>query len=148
MKTPLCCIPLVSLPSPWSPLSRLQVEGKEERQEPDGWERSASLDIPDDAPEGTEAGAYERLQMERRRLQAKQHHSERRKAWLRKNQALLRVFLSYCSLHGAKGGGVTSVRMELIFLLQESQQVRAHTHSLMCTHSLTHSLNLCLSYSH
>uniref|UniRef100_A0A671XSN3 Dmx-like 2 n=1 Tax=Sparus aurata TaxID=8175 RepID=A0A671XSN3_SPAAU len=53
---------------------------------------------------------------------AKQQHSERRKAWLRKNQALLRVFLSYCSLHGAKGGGVTSVRMELLFLLQESQQ--------------------------
>uniref|UniRef100_A0A673ZK05 Dmx-like 2 n=1 Tax=Salmo trutta TaxID=8032 RepID=A0A673ZK05_SALTR len=51
-----------------------------------------------------------------------QLHAERRKAWLRKNQALLRVFLSYCSLHGAKGGGVTSVRMELIFLLQESQQ--------------------------
>uniref|UniRef100_A0A8C4P029 Dmx-like 2 n=1 Tax=Dicentrarchus labrax TaxID=13489 RepID=A0A8C4P029_DICLA len=68
------------------------------------------------------AGAYERHQMERRRLQAKQQHSERRKAWLRKNQALLRVFLSYCSLHGAKGGGVTSVRMELLFLLQESQQ--------------------------
>uniref|UniRef100_A0A3Q2U785 Dmx-like 2 n=1 Tax=Fundulus heteroclitus TaxID=8078 RepID=A0A3Q2U785_FUNHE len=72
--------------------------------------------------EGPEAGAYERHQMERRRLQAKQQHSERRKAWLRKNQALLRVFLSYCSLHGAKGGGVTSVRMELLFLLQESQQ--------------------------
>uniref|UniRef100_A0A672MQ92 RAVE complex protein Rav1 C-terminal domain-containing protein n=1 Tax=Sinocyclocheilus grahami TaxID=75366 RepID=A0A672MQ92_SINGR len=69
-----------------------------------------------------EAGAYERHQMERRRLQAKQLHAERRKAWLRENQALLRVFLSYCSLHGAKGGGVTSVRMELLFLLQESQQ--------------------------
>ncbi|KAI1904061.1 hypothetical protein AGOR_G00001800 [Albula goreensis] len=69
-----------------------------------------------------DAGAYERHQLERRRLQAKQQHAERRKAWLRKNQALLRVFLSYCSLHGAKGGGVTSVRMELIFLLQESQQ--------------------------
>uniref|UniRef100_A0AAQ5XXK0 RAVE complex protein Rav1 C-terminal domain-containing protein n=1 Tax=Amphiprion ocellaris TaxID=80972 RepID=A0AAQ5XXK0_AMPOC len=81
-----------------------------------------SVDISDEALERTEAGAYERHQMERRRLQAKQQHSERRKAWLRKNQALLRVFLSYCSLHGAKGGGVTSVRMELLFLLQESQQ--------------------------
>uniref|UniRef100_A0A4W6CEI0 Dmx-like 2 n=1 Tax=Lates calcarifer TaxID=8187 RepID=A0A4W6CEI0_LATCA len=85
-------------------------------------ERTASVDISDEALEQTEAGAYERHQMERRRLQAKQQHSERRKAWLRKNQALLRVFLSYCSLHGAKGGGVTSVRMELLFLLQESQQ--------------------------
>ncbi|KAM4602401.1 dmX-like protein 2 [Polymixia lowei] len=100
-----------------------KVEGKEEIQEMERWgERGGSVDIPDDALEHTEAGAYERHQMERRRLQAKQQHSERRKAWLRKNQALLRVFLSYCSLHGAKGGGVTSVRMELIFLLQESQQ--------------------------
>uniref|UniRef100_A0A4W6CDW5 Dmx-like 2 n=1 Tax=Lates calcarifer TaxID=8187 RepID=A0A4W6CDW5_LATCA len=86
------------------------------------YKRTASVDISDEALEQTEAGAYERHQMERRRLQAKQQHSERRKAWLRKNQALLRVFLSYCSLHGAKGGGVTSVRMELLFLLQESQQ--------------------------
>ncbi|AWP01359.1 putative dmX-like protein 2 [Scophthalmus maximus] len=100
-----------------------KVEGKEEDSEVERrGERTASVDIPDEALEQTEAGAYERHQMERRRLQAKQQHSERRKAWLRKNQALLRVFLSYCSLHGAKGGGVTSVRMELLFLLQESQQ--------------------------
>lgn len=101
-----------------------KVEGKEEDSEVERWgERTASVDISDDALEHLEVGAYERHQMERRRLQAKQQHSERRKAWLRKNQALLRVFLSYCSLHGAKGGGVTSVRMELLFLLQESQQV-------------------------
>ncbi|KAM7015037.1 dmX-like protein 2 isoform 7-T7 [Tautogolabrus adspersus] len=99
------------------------VEGKEEDSEIERWgERTASVEISDDVFERTDAGAYERHQMERRRLQAKQQHSERRKAWLRKNQALLRVFLSYCSLHGAKGGGVTSVRMELLFLLQESQQ--------------------------
>lgn len=101
-----------------------KVEGKEEDSEVERWgERTASVDISDEALDHTEAGAYERHQIERRRLQAKQQHSERRKAWLRKNQALLRVFLSYCSLHGAKGGGVTSVRMELLFLLQESQQV-------------------------
>ncbi|KAL7406834.1 hypothetical protein ABVT39_027114 [Epinephelus coioides] len=100
-----------------------KVEGKEEESEVERWkERTSSVDISDDILDRTEAGAYERHQMERRRLQAKQQHSERRKAWLRKNQALLRVFLSYCSLHGAKGGGVTSVRMELLFLLQESQQ--------------------------
>ncbi|XP_062280598.1 dmX-like protein 2 isoform X1 [Scomber scombrus] len=100
-----------------------KVEGKEENSEVERWgECAASVDISDEALERIEAGAYERHQMERRRLQAKQQHSERRKAWLRKNQALLRVFLSYCSLHGAKGGGVTSVRMELLFLLQESQQ--------------------------
>lgn len=109
-----------------------KVEGKEEESEVERWgERTASVDISDEALERIEAGAYERHQMERRRLQAKQQHSERRKAWLRKNQALLRVFLSYCSLHGAKGGGVTSVRMELLFLLQESQQVHIHTHTCM-----------------
>ncbi|XP_055135111.1 dmX-like protein 2 isoform X12 [Symphalangus syndactylus] len=67
-------------------------------------------------------GSYERHQIERRRLQAKREHAERRKSWLQKNQDLLRVFLSYCSLHGAQGGGLASVRMELKFLLQESQQ--------------------------
>ncbi|XP_063170605.1 dmX-like protein 2 isoform X2 [Candoia aspera] len=67
-------------------------------------------------------GSYEWHQIERRRLQAKREHAERRKWWLQKNQALLRVFLSYCSLHGAQGGGLASVRMELKFLLQESQQ--------------------------
>ncbi|XP_048375702.1 dmX-like protein 2 [Sphaerodactylus townsendi] len=69
-----------------------------------------------------DVGSYERHQIERRRLQAKREHSERRKWWLQRNQALLRVFLSYCSLHGAQGGGLASVRMELKFLLQESQQ--------------------------
>ncbi|XP_034288574.1 dmX-like protein 2 isoform X1 [Pantherophis guttatus] len=68
------------------------------------------------------SGSYEWHQIERRRLQAKREHAERRKWWLQKNQALLRVFLSYCSLHGAQGGGLASVRMELKFLLQESQQ--------------------------
>uniref|UniRef100_A0A3B3ZQL5 RAVE complex protein Rav1 C-terminal domain-containing protein n=1 Tax=Periophthalmus magnuspinnatus TaxID=409849 RepID=A0A3B3ZQL5_9GOBI len=99
-----------------------KVEGKEEEESERWGERTGSIDISDDVFERSDTGPYERHQMERRRLQAKQHHSERRKAWLRKNQALLRVFLSYCSLHGAKGGGVTSVRMELLFLLQESQQ--------------------------
>lgn len=101
------------------------MEGKEEDSGFERFgERTTSVDISDDALENLDVGAYERHQLERRRLQAKQLHFERRKAWLRKNQALLRVFLSYCSLHGAKGGGVTSVRMELLFLLQESQQVR------------------------
>ncbi|XP_032873372.1 dmX-like protein 1 isoform X3 [Amblyraja radiata] len=53
------------------------------------------------------------------------HHQEylqRRRLWLFQNQPLLRMFLSYCSLHGSHGGGLASVRMELILLLQESQQ--------------------------
>ncbi|KAM9810580.1 dmX-like protein 1 [Neosynchiropus ocellatus] len=46
----------------------------------------------------------------------------RRIHWLQSNQPLLRMFLSYCSLHGSHGGGLASVRMELILLIQESQQ--------------------------
>lgn len=38
------------------------------------------------------------------------------------NQTLLRTLLSYCCLHGASGGGLASVRMELILLLQELHQ--------------------------
>uniref|UniRef100_A0A3Q2XH75 Dmx like 1 n=1 Tax=Hippocampus comes TaxID=109280 RepID=A0A3Q2XH75_HIPCM len=48
-----------------------------------------------------------------------------RRHWLKSNQPLLRMFLSYCSLYGSHGGGLASVRMELILLLQESHQVIA-----------------------
>lgn len=41
------------------------------------------------------------------------------------NETLLRTFLSYCSLHGATGG-LASVRMELMLLLQELQQEKTH----------------------
>uniref|UniRef100_G1K3L5 PRKR-interacting protein 1 homolog n=1 Tax=Xenopus tropicalis TaxID=8364 RepID=G1K3L5_XENTR len=85
-------------------------------------ETHESSEILDPQEEKTDIGSYERHQIERRRLQAKREHAEKRKRWLQKNQALLRVFLSYCSLHGAQGGGLASVRMELKFLLQESQQ--------------------------
>ncbi|NWY59693.1 DMXL1 protein, partial [Chionis minor] len=47
---------------------------------------------------------------------------QKRRHWLLKYQSLLRMFLSYCILHGSHGGGLASVRMELILLLQESQQ--------------------------
>uniref|UniRef100_A0A8D0G2K2 DmX-like protein 1 n=1 Tax=Sphenodon punctatus TaxID=8508 RepID=A0A8D0G2K2_SPHPU len=48
---------------------------------------------------------------------------QKRREWLLKYQSLLRMFLSYCILHGSHGGGLASVRMELIFLLQESQNL-------------------------
>ncbi|XP_040852531.1 dmX-like protein 1 isoform X5 [Ochotona curzoniae] len=47
---------------------------------------------------------------------------QEKRQWLLKYQSLLRMFLSYCVLHGSHGGGLASVRMELILLLQESQQ--------------------------
>ena len=55
-------------------------------------------------------------------FEAKMERAKKRKEWLRSNEALLRTLLSYCSLHGAHGGGLASVRMELILLLQELQQ--------------------------
>ncbi|ELK36050.1 DmX-like protein 2 [Myotis davidii] len=63
--------------------------------ESDLLDQEEMVDKPDIDP-------YERHQIERRRLQAKREHAERRKLWLQKNQDLLRVFLSYCSLHGAQ----------------------------------------------
>ncbi|NWR59129.1 DMXL1 protein, partial [Bucorvus abyssinicus] len=51
-----------------------------------------------------------------------QKNIQKRRQWLLKYQYLLRMFLSYCILHGSHGGGLASVRMELILLLQESQQ--------------------------
>ncbi|XP_053150335.1 dmX-like protein 1 isoform X3 [Hemicordylus capensis] len=53
---------------------------------------------------------------------AQQKEHAQRRQWLVKYQSLLRMFLSYCILHGSHGGGLASVRMELILLLQESQQ--------------------------
>lgn len=56
-------------------------------------------------------------------LKVHQKENSQRRQWLMKYQSLLRMFLSYCILHGSHGGGLASVRMELILLLQESQQV-------------------------
>lgn len=56
-------------------------------------------------------------------LNEQQKENSQRRQWLIKYQTLLRMFLSYCILHGSHGGGLASVRMELILLLQESQQV-------------------------
>jgi DmX-like protein len=46
----------------------------------------------------------------------------RRRRWLESNQALLRTLLSFSVLHGSSGGGLISMRMELLLLLQELQQ--------------------------
>ncbi|KAG7237538.1 hypothetical protein INR49_032155 [Caranx melampygus] len=56
-----------------------------------------------------------------------------RRHWLQSNQPLLRMFLSYCSLHGSHGGGLASVRMELILLLQESHQPTSIPLLMACT---------------
>lgn len=65
---------------------------------------------------------HEILLQEKQDFEAKVQRAARRKRWLKANETLLRTLLSYCSLHGASGGGLASVRMELILLLQELQQ--------------------------
>jgi hypothetical protein len=63
-------------------------------------------------------------------FEVKLQRAARRKKWLQSNESLLRTLLSYCSLHGAHGGGLAAVRMELILLLQELQQQRTQ-HQLL-----------------
>ncbi|XP_070543555.1 dmX-like protein 2 isoform X2 [Ptychodera flava] len=65
---------------------------------------------------------HEMLIAERMDLEAKRERADRRKSWLKANQNFLRTLLSYTSLHGSTGGGLPSVKMELILLLQELQQ--------------------------
>lgn len=91
---------------------------------------------------------HEILMQEKLDFEDKVHRAARRKRWLKgtlqkqkilqnfklflkfelfslyilANETLLRTLLSYCSLHGASGGGLASVRMELVLLLQELQQ--------------------------
>ncbi|XP_035898477.1 dmX-like protein 2 isoform X2 [Anopheles stephensi] len=65
---------------------------------------------------------HEILIQEKQDFEAKVQRAAKRKRWLKANETLLRTLLSYCSLHGASGGGLASVRMELVLLLQELQQ--------------------------
>eukprot|EP00094_Tigriopus_californicus_P002839 TCALIF_02737-PA protein Name:"Similar to DMXL1 DmX-like protein 1 (Homo sapiens)" AED:0.22 eAED:0.22 QI:0/0.72/0.68/1/1/1/19/158/2211 len=74
------------------------------------------------AANGRRPTLHEVMMAEKVDFEAKINRAIRRKQWLRANQTLLRTLLSYCGLHGANGGGLASVRMELILLLQELQQ--------------------------
>ncbi|KAL0271823.1 UNVERIFIED_CONTAM: hypothetical protein PYX00_008798 [Menopon gallinae] len=71
---------------------------------------------------GEKPTLHEILMAEKLDFEAKVERAARRKRWLKANETLLRTLLSYCSLHGASGGGLASVRMELVLLLQELQQ--------------------------
>nr|XP_042903510.1 dmX-like protein 2 [Parasteatoda tepidariorum] len=68
---------------------------------------------------------HEILLADKMDFEAKLQRAGRRKHWLKANEALIRTLLSYCSLHGAHGGGLAAVRMELILLLHELQQERS-----------------------
>jgi len=57
----------------------------------------------------------------------------RRRRWLKSNKALLRTLLSFSVLHGSCGGGLVSMRMELLLLLQELQQQQPTNQKLLTT---------------
>ncbi|XP_069136751.1 dmX-like protein 2 [Argopecten irradians] len=65
---------------------------------------------------------HEVILAEKMDFEAKLERMARRKQWLRSNQQLLRTLASYCVLQGSGGGGLASVEMELLLLLQELQQ--------------------------
>ena len=67
---------------------------------------------------------HEQVVKEQITFHAKIQRLNRRKLWLKSNELLLRTLLSYCSLHSAHGGGLASVRMELILLMQELTEDR------------------------
>ncbi|XP_049871334.1 dmX-like protein 2 isoform X2 [Pectinophora gossypiella] len=69
---------------------------------------------------------HQLLIREKADFEAKVQRAVGRKKWLKANETLLRTLLSYCSLHGAGGGGLASVRMELVLLLQELGQDKQH----------------------
>ncbi|XP_013140314.1 PREDICTED: dmX-like protein 2 [Papilio polytes] len=69
---------------------------------------------------------HQLLAREKADFEAKVQRAVRRRKWLKANETLLRTLLSYCSLHGAGGGGLASVRMELVLLLQELGQDKQH----------------------
>ncbi|XP_076465247.1 dmX-like protein 2 isoform X2 [Babylonia areolata] len=71
------------------------------------------------------ASLHENILADKYDLDFKERRLARRKRWLRQHQHLLRTLASYCILQGSSGGGLASVHMELLLLLQELQQERA-----------------------
>lgn len=63
---------------------------------------------------------HEVILAEKMDFEAKLERMSKRKQWLRIHQQLLRTLASYCMLQGSGGGGLASVQMELLLLLQAS----------------------------
>ncbi|XP_041465630.1 LOW QUALITY PROTEIN: dmX-like protein 2 [Lytechinus variegatus] len=96
-----------------SPVTTKNIVEDDDMDEQDGGET--------DGGQGT---LYEQLQAKRLDLEEKRQRAVRRKRWLRDNHHLLRTLVSYTMLYGANGGGLASVAMELVLLVQELQQER------------------------
>lgn len=61
---------------------------------------------------------HEVILAEKMDFEAKLERMSRRKQWLKMHHQLLRTLASYCMLQGSGGGGLASVQMELLLLLQ------------------------------
>ena len=94
---------------------------------------TANLDVSQDSDTLSEPGStrkesrpslHQIIQADKMNFEAKLSRTARRKQWLKTNQQLLRTLLSYCILQGSGVGGLASVQMELLLLLQELQQER------------------------
>lgn len=96
-----------------SPITTKNTSEDDEMDEQDGAETN-----------GGQGTLYEQLQAKRLDLEEKRQRAVRRKRWLRDNHHLLRTLVSYTMLYGANGGGLASVAMELVLLVQELQQER------------------------
>ena len=75
-----------------------------------------------EADQSTVATLSEVILAEQSDFHAKLARLARRRRWLKSNKALLRTLLSFSVLHGSCGGGLVSMRMELLLLLKELQQ--------------------------
>lgn len=84
--------------------------------------KTRTVSIRSDTSVG-KASLHEVIKAEKLDLQSKVARMARRKAWLKCNQHLLRTLASYCILQGSGGGGLASVHMELLLLLQVIKDV-------------------------
>jgi len=82
----------------------------------------AAEEIEAEGDRATVATLSEVILAEQSDFDAKLARLARRRRWLKSNKALLRTLLSFSVLHGSCGGGLVSMRMELLLLLQELQQ--------------------------
>ena len=76
--------------------------------------RKGSVSSEDASGENMPFMLHEQIIEDQKVFQAKIARLNRRKEWLRSNELLLRTFLSYCSLHNAKGGNFNHSNIEYI----------------------------------
>ncbi|XP_071965576.1 dmX-like protein 2 isoform X2 [Antedon mediterranea] len=87
-------------------------------------EDTVILSDTEDEPMDRSQALHEFIKAELVDFEARLLRAERRKSWLKKNHHLLRTLFSYATHYGLNGGGLTSVCMELVLLMQEVQQER------------------------